>query len=90
MIIIQIPQQRDQERERERGVWEGTLDHLNDQPQATENRDTGGGCRVKEGGSTDRGRCFHYSYPKIYVIEKKNWSNNTGVLSSTEMGIVLE
>ena len=70
-------------------MWGGSLDHPNDQPQATENRDTERGCRVKEGGSTDRGKCFHHSYPKLHVIEK-NWSNNTGVLSSTEMGIVLK
>ena len=36
-------------RPRERGVWEGSLDHHNDQPQATENRDAERDCRVREG-----------------------------------------
>ena len=33
----------------ERGVWESSPDQYNDNPPATENRDTDGDCRVREG-----------------------------------------
>lgn len=55
----------------------------------SEQHDTGkGSIEYGRGGSTGCGRCCHHSYPKL--SEKKNWTEDTSVLSRNGIRIVLE